>query len=146
MADVSGKGFSASILVGLLDTFFKIKANFLPTVDHFIQILIEFNQLFLKNNKSSDFICFKAIHINNLVPEIGIINAGLPGLIIQDHNGHITQINHKKHFIPLGVKYCKYSFLYHQIKGTKNFNQATNGTGGRTGIISDVNSVEDVIS
>ncbi len=34
----------------------------------------------------------------------------------------------------------------YQVKGTKNFNQATNGTGGRTGIISDVNSVEDVIS
>ena len=34
----------------------------------------------------------------------------------------------------------------YQVKGTKNFNQATNGTGGRAGIISDVNSVEDVIS
>ena len=34
----------------------------------------------------------------------------------------------------------------YQIKGSKNYNQAANSTVGRPCIISDVNSLEDVIS
>ena len=115
IADVSGKGFGASFLVGFLNSFFLTVDTDIRTVRSFEEVIIKFNQLFCKNNKRYNFICFKAIYVDKTSSSIGVINAGFPDLIAQYYTGKLQIIKTLNNYIPFGIEETTYSFEYIEI-------------------------------
>ena len=105
IADVSGKGVGAMILVNQIDFFFNIYSEKIKDRFSFETELKNFNKYFVEKNINCDFIAFKAIYIEQMKSNeiIYIINAGFPELYVANKENKIQKMESPNSFTPLGI-------------------------------------------
>ena len=103
IADVSGKGVGAMILVNQIDFFFNFHLKKIIDLKSFESVLEEFNLYFVEKNMNCNFIAFKAIYINKNEEKLAIINAGFPNIYYCNHQNQIKELNNINSYTPLGI-------------------------------------------
>lgn len=103
IADVSGKGVGAMILVNHIDIFFNFNLKNIKNLENFEEILNDFNKYLLKRNINCNFISFKAIAVNKKSRDIYLINAGAPNIYFSDKNNTIHELKSSDSFTPIGI-------------------------------------------
>ncbi|MGY3804727.1 SpoIIE family protein phosphatase [Pigmentibacter ruber] len=122
VADVSGKGVGAMILVNHIDIFFNFNLKSIHSLESFENILNEFNKYMVIKNINCNFISFKAIAVCNKRNEISIINAGAPNLFYTDYNSIVHEIKSTDSFTPIGINSTEeYKFSRLQVTNKIKF-------------------------
>lgn len=103
IADVSGKGVGAMILVNQIDFFFNFNAKNLIDKNSFEETLQNFNEYFVEKNVNCNFIAFKAIYIDSIEGKISLINAGFPNIYYCNQENKIIELENINSFTPLGI-------------------------------------------
>lgn len=111
IADVSGKGVAAMILVNHMDIFFNFYSNAINDLSSFSNVLNEFNKYMVNRDINCNFISFKAISIQSDNNEISIINAGAPNLFYTTYENKIHEILSKDSFTPIGINASEVYFF-----------------------------------
>jgi serine phosphatase RsbU (regulator of sigma subunit) len=115
IADVSGKGIGAILIVNQLNLFFDIYSDQIWDLNSFEEILNKFNQYFLEKNKTCDFIAFRSLYVDYEKKETSIIDAGLPQIYCLDSNNQVSKISLEESYTPLGIdenEYYKFKEIF----------------------------------